>query len=244
LATYIENGWMFDMQNQISIVNGLPINLNQSATNIINAKFRITDLTLYENFPVPVVDQNRIPGLRYKLFQFYSEFTPEPELSTDLRPLFNPNTPNHNNERTFRRFYAGGEREYLAAHSLLQSRFHQYLNSLHPDRTEKEADAGYGNCRIDLKFKDYDDRFIFFEIKTYPSILTSLRAGIGQLMEYACYPEREDAKQLIVVSFAPPDRSIIQYLEHLSQLFKIPFGYIQFDHDNMQILSRVNCQSV
>jgi hypothetical protein len=65
---------------------------------------------------------------------------------------------------------------------------------------------------------------------------TSLRAVIGQLLEYAYYPDKVRAKKLYLVSNIKPDPSFIRYIEHLRGLFNIPFGYLQFDVKKRKVI--------
>jgi len=66
-------------------------------------------------------------------------------------------------------------------------------------KCNKEHPAGYGANRIDIVVKDKSD-LIFYEIKTYPTLKTSIREAIGQLMEYSLWTNQKKAKQLVVIT--------------------------------------------
>ena len=91
-----------------------------------------------------------------------------------------------------------------------------------------------GNNRIDIVVNSTDGH-IFYEIKTYSVLQLSFRAAIGQLLEYAHFPNGKYATKLIIVSHLPITQDCQEYLEHLRLLTGLPIYYQQFDL-NDQIL--------
>ncbi|MEA4967659.1 MAG: hypothetical protein VB048_06030, partial [Bacteroidaceae bacterium] len=100
-------------------------------------------------------------------------------------------------------------------------------------------DAGYGNNRIDL-VEQVPDGDIFYEIKTYPSLKTSIRVAIGQLLEYSMWTEKNKAKELIVVTQPTPDAEAVKiYFAHIRKTYNIPLYYQSFDIETKELSGKV-----
>jgi hypothetical protein len=69
----------------------------------------------------------------------------------------------------------------------------------------------------------------FYEIKTFLSLKTSIREAFGQLMEYCYYPDKNKAKELIVVTQVPVNKQTKTYFENLRNRFGIPIYYQSYD---------------
>ena len=97
---------------------------------------------------------------------------------------------------------------------------------------------GYGMSRIDIVRKTSEGEQIYYEVKSYTSLLTSLRQAIGQLLEYCLYPDVEKAKEIVLVSNIDPsqDKELQIYINRLKNYLKIPFSYICFDPDTKKII--------
>lgn len=114
-------------------------------------------------------------------------------------------------------------------HNEIQNSLYQHLTHLHGrDNVGSEVPTGYGLSAIDLVVQTSNGD-IFYEIKTYVSIKACLRAAIGQILEYAYWPDRINAMRLIIVSqnAATPDTE--RYLQHLRHILGLPIHYQQFD---------------
>jgi hypothetical protein len=105
------------------------------------------------------------------------------------------------------------------------------------DDVKRECNA-YGGCRIDITRKT-DTGYIFYEIKTYNNLLTSIRLGIGQLLEYNLFPRAQQAEQMILVSDQAASPKIMEYIVHLKSFINLDFSYMHFDPKLCQIISIV-----
>jgi hypothetical protein len=94
-----------------------------------------------------------------------------------------------------------------------------------------EVATGYGSSAIDLVLRT-SESVVFFEIKTYISTKACLRAALGQLVEYAYWPDRINAKRLVIVSQNPATSDTRRYMEHLRNSLNLPVFYQQFDLQN------------
>jgi hypothetical protein len=94
----------------------------------------------------------------------------------------------------------------------------------------KEHPTGYGRNRIDIVVNNKGN-LIFYEIKTYNAISTSIREALGQLFEYCYHPDKQNAKELIIVTQIPADSPTRKYFNHLRNLFNIEIYYQSYDLD-------------
>ena len=71
---------------------------------------------------------------------------------------------------------------------------------------------------------------VFYEIKSYPSLRACVREAIGQLLEYAFYPDKSNAVKLVVVApgceKSQEYRAVAQYMEQLRSALNIPIYLI------------------
>ncbi|WP_431200442.1 hypothetical protein ACQ86K_12130 [Mucilaginibacter sp. P19] len=102
----------------------------------------------------------------------------------------------------------------------------------------KRECTAYGGCRIDITRKT-DTGYIFYEIKTYNNLLTSIRLGIGQLLEYNLFPQAQQAEQMILVSDQAATQEIRDYILHLKSFIKLNFSYMHFDPKLCKIISEI-----
>jgi len=103
----------------------------------------------------------------------------------------------------------------------------------------REHPAGYGANRIDIVVKDKSD-LIFYEIKTYPTLKTSIREAIGQLMEYSLWTNQKKAKQLVVITQPHGDFEKAKiYFKHLRDTYNLPLYYQSYDSENNILSEKV-----
>jgi hypothetical protein len=101
------------------------------------------------------------------------------------------------------------------------------VTSEHPD---------FAGGRIDIVVNN-NNEYIFYEIKTYTSLKASIREAIGQLMEYALWPNGKRAKELIVVTQMQCDIEDAKvYFAHLRDMYGLSLYYQWYDFEK-RILS-------
>ena len=106
----------------------------------------------------------------------------------------------------------------------------QWLVERHgAEHVAHEQPTGAGGARIDLAVRLAPDQLVFYEIKTYPSLMAGIRVALGQLLEYAYFPEGCRADQLVIVSYHKPEPAAMQYLENLRVRTGLPVYYGYFD---------------
>jgi hypothetical protein len=108
-------------------------------------------------------------------------------------------------------------------HNEIQTALYNYLALIHG-----KENVGTENCGVDVVVK-LEDGCVFYEIKTDNSVVACIRQAIGQLLEYAYWPDKENAKRLVIVSQNGLTAKTKLYLEHLRTRFGMPIYYEQFD---------------
>ena len=111
-------------------------------------------------------------------------------------------------------------------HNVMQLTLYDKLASKYgKDNVGTENSSGNGML-IDLVFRNEDDSFNFYEIKTAHDPRTCIREAIGQLLEYAhwngCGPE---VKHLVIVGPNPMDDEAEKYLSELNERYGLPIRY-------------------
>lgn len=87
-----------------------------------------------------------------------------------------------------------------------------------------------GSKKIDVVVKNGNE-VIFYEIKVSGSAKACIRDAIGQLMEYAYWPDRRNANLLVVVGEEAIDDRTAKYLKYLNNTFGLPIQYEQISID-------------
>ncbi|WP_316828737.1 hypothetical protein [Pedobacter miscanthi] len=126
------------------------------------------------------------------------------------------------------------EREMEFRHNRIQEKLLKHLQALYPGDVTKRECSAYGGCRIDLVRKT-GTGYVFYEIKTYNNLLTSVRLGIGQLLEYSLFPLEQQAEKLVLVSDQKATPQVESYICHLKTFLNLDFSYLQYDPDTDRI---------
>lgn len=209
--------------------------------NALNVRFKPEDAVLFDGPGIPFSD--RVDVEKMKHYQLYHGIDEDPVLRVVAARAFAPNVPDpvHGTPRVSRT-YREGPHEFDALHEPLKHAFHAYLNRHWPDSTQSEAGFQHNRARVDLKFRNGDGSFIYYEVKTYASPIQSLRVAIGQLLEYACYWGSDEVKEFVVVSHAKPVSGMVEYMRLLRDRFGLRIGYVQFDGKAGRVLEQINCE--
>lgn len=124
-------------------------------------------------------------------------------------------------------------------HNRIQTKIYQQLaKKFGKGNVGTEIDAGYGSL-IDIVVKESNGKFIFYEIKTSYSVRLSIRDALAQLLEYAYYPNRNNATKIVVVSPNAVTKEAQSYLEHLRHRFSIPVYYQRYDPEQEALENKI-----
>ena len=79
-------------------------------------------------------------------------------------------------------------------------------------------------------------------MKSYVTLEASLRIALGQMLEYAYFPNRSAHCQLVLVSNREISQRVKDYVTNLNALLKVDVGIVNFDAETESILDSVNFQ--
>ena len=238
---YKKAGWHKKMKKNLTNLNLDANRLDNTwkGGDIINIRFKVDALQGVFEKPIPVEpNDNRIKALYYTLMNIEKadydsilEETGEFDFKSGSDSFENP-------ANSSTRSYASKEVESVLKHNEIEKTFLECLQQKFGKSKVKRECVAFGQNRIDITRKT-SDGYIFYEIKTYNHLKTSLRNAIGQMFEYAFYPDQRRAKKTILVSDIKPDERTIKYINHLKSMFNLPLGYIHFDMKRKEIISEV-----
>ena len=79
-----------------------------------------------------------------------------------------------------------------------------------------------------------------YEIKTTNSLVGCIREALSQLLEYAYYPNVNNASKLVIVSQNCIDQNSQQYIKRLRETFNIPIYYQRFHIESKALESQLH----
>lgn len=243
LAKYKSEGWYDEMKADLYNLsldsNQLDTWIEKGAEQLFNVKFKASQLNELPSELIPVNDESDIPSNRYTLMDITSETQVKIEQRTQKGFSFDESGSEEADLSTqSKRKGQNREIELELKHNILQIKFLQYLQTKYGKTSIKRECTAYGASRIDIVRKT-NTGYVFYEIKTYNSLRTSIREAIGQLLEYSLYPKVNEAEQIVLVSHVPASSEIREYLNHIKKFIKLPFSFIHFDLDKEEIISEI-----
>ncbi|MBN4079977.1 hypothetical protein JYT60_01940, partial [bacterium AH-315-C08] len=235
IKIYEEKGWLEGMRKDLRDVEADVESFNEmiEQDELFNIRFRAQDAFVFDE-PVSFADDEIISNTRYVFIRRENarrEIEPSEELvsGTGEKEILDGKTQKRNQKTV----------ECSQLHNQIQNSLLVYLSKAYPkDETQLEGRTNYATS-VDLYRYAADGLRYFYEVKTYPSAKACIRAALGQLLEYAFYPDCKRADHLIIVSQAPLRENDRRYIKHLQSQFPFSLGYIQFDHDNGKIIEEL-----
>ncbi len=243
LSYYREKDWYQQMKRDLRNLNldyaQLDSWVNEGAENLFNIKFKSSQLQHIPSDMIRVENKSEIPSDRYTLLN--TTITTETKIENTRNVAFsfedsgnqNLELPTHSSHTRKSR-----EIELELKHNLLQKKFLSYLQKEYGKSVVKRECTAYGGTRIDITRKTATG-YVFYEIKTYNNLKSSIREAIGQLFEYCLFPNVVEAEKIVLVSDVTPTTQIEQYLNHVKKFISIPFSYICFDADLGEIIVEI-----
>lgn len=239
LEVYKKEGWYNEMKADLLNLNlnskQLDLWIQEGAEKLFNIKFKASEISKMPNELIPISDKNIISANRYILLNTKKSVLDKIEEETKKNFSFEDSgNTNVDLLSKGKRNSIGRDIELEYKHNVIQSIFLKYLQSKHGETNVKRECNAYGAARIDIARKTQTG-YVFYEIKTYNNLKTSIREGIGQLLEYSLYPNVVEAEQLVLVSDIYPNKEIQEYFSHLREFINIPISYICFDVDKEDV---------
>ena len=214
-----ENGWMDQMCNDIDHVGGNVRILNESKPEeIVNIRFAPEDVETFDPRPRIIGDHVTLRSRRYIPFKWSDNNYPCTETQGLPTQNYDPRRSEHARTRA-----AQEGNIFDPRHIRLQNLLYKYLCNLHGS-----DNVFYEKNYVDLMLKTQDG-YEYFEIKMETTAKRCIRLALGQLLEYAHYPNCNRAIRLIVVGDAAVTESDALYLSILRNKFSVPIYYARFD---------------
>jgi len=147
-------------------------------------------------------------------------------------------TPGHNprpEKRAKRRQSMGGSME--KKHNQIQnSLWRELADAFGENSVSTEQPIGFGRLAVDVALENGDGTYTFIEIKTSRSPRACIREAMGQLFEYAHWPNATRATKLIIVGPNPSSTSSDDYVKLLRETYDLPIHYCSSD----QVIAQVS----
>lgn len=239
-STYVTNGWYQEMKDQIKAsganVKGFS---DWKGVDLFNIRYKPIDLIVndpYFELPSnhPVYQQSR-----YSFTHFKDEFIVLDEEIDNFGFTESDVTDDEEDAvvetKKYQREPKSVEIKYL--HKTISKQLTKFLRVKYGvQKVTPEHPSGYGGNKIDIVVQTNIEGLVFYEIKTYNSLKTSIREAIGQLMEYSLWPNMNKADQMIIITQKHEDVSkAALYFQHLRNTFNIPLYYQWFDHETNEL---------
>ena len=237
---YRKNGWLDIMKNELLEVGANQNELNTFSNYCFNIKIKPSD-TLFMNNGLQLFSKNqKITHNRYTLLNIDQNILNSMQES-NIEII--GNDINNNHKKAILKTFNSYSKEYEFTHGLIQDSFYDYLIGKYKnDKIYKEARITKLNCSIDIYQEKENGLKIIYEIKTYMDLKYSIRIGIGQLLEYGYYPNRNKNYKLIIVSNKYIEKDIKEYINNLNVIFNLNIGIINYDYINKNIIETYNCE--
>ncbi len=225
---YKKNGWLSEMEADLRRLN-LKLNAFKETRSdtFFNIRFKIYDMHLLDEPTEIEKSDPAIPSFYYNLLNK----TQDPNISkkTSSKFTFKPGHNPGKNETVTKS--KGGKKDKSLFHNEIQTNIFNILEKKHKKgNVGTENDLGY-QTKVDIVVKTKNS-FIFYEIKTSQTAKAAIREAIGQIIEYAYWPDQKNAEKLVIV--APPsatDETKI-YITRLRKKFNLPIFYQEYDVKN------------
>lgn len=220
---YKEKGWIDEMKEEIHYVGGTVMDMEPRW--FFNVKFKFSEANIfYSNKPILTSDS--VPGHRYNLMDKKQDFVFENDEDGTVKVL---------DTSCYTKTTEKGEILIDPIHKKIQNAVFALLQNEYAYRDlEKKIDKSDGQ-RVDLKgiYKETGECH-FFEIKT-DSAKKSIREALGQILEYAHYPNMKRATKLFIIGPQKPDDKDKAYMKFIRKTYDIPiwFRWYSFEENKL-----------
>lgn len=233
---YKRNGWLASMKEEIRLVGGTYDSfLGKDGIQLFNIKFKPSDTIIYDtpieiSFDNPLCKVNRYILLnnepKYKTdevqsgnFDFDGFNCPLPTPSSNTFSTMQYDRPPRTVELTF-------------LHKQISDYLHLHFIEIYGiNKVKTNVPAGYGGNKVDMIIKT-DKGLIYYEIKTYDSLRVSIREALGQILEYALWPDQDHAIKFVILTQPCEDTDTAQkYFKNLRKKLGIDIYYQSYDYE-------------
>ena len=220
---YTERGWIEAMKDEIRYAGGTVKDFEPE--RFFNVKFKFPEATLNRS-NMPILTPDSIRSYRYILMDKENDFAIERDEEGTVKVL---------DTSCFIKTTEKGEVLIDPLHKKIQNAVAKLLKKeyVHPYVETGLSDAGGQRVDIRAIFKETGE-WHYFEIKT-DSAKKSIRDALGQILEYAHYPNMKRATKLFIVGPDQPDDKDVAYMEFIRKTYGIPiwFRWYSFEQNKL-----------
>ncbi|MFC1510208.1 hypothetical protein ACFL49_00925 [Candidatus Omnitrophota bacterium] len=217
---YKDSGWIEDMVAELKEVGANhKVFLDNLQQFIFNVKFKFDDVNVLDEMEEISEDDRNVTSYHLKLLPKKSDF------ATKNIPVTKEKIRGKQKDESVIKVVYSKKIERVQYHNRIQNALVLFLEE---SRKDEYSDVYLEDGRVDIKAKTHGGSWHFFEVKTSNPKLC-IREALGQIMEYAYWPEEERAEKLIIVGDSRPTKDDEAYLQHIRNKFKIPVCYSCFD---------------
>ena len=209
---YQKKGWLDEMKQDILFVGGTVKDFTPSF--MFNVKFRFEDAIInYSNQPILKYDS---VWHRYNLMDKKGAFEFEKDKDGKIKVL---------DISIFERIIEAGKIQIDPLHKKIQNAVVDLLKKQYTNLQLESGTDSTATQRVDIKgFSKVEKEWHFFEVKTV-SAKRSIREALGQILEYAHYPNAILARKLFIVGPEPPDEKDKTYMQLLREKYNLPVWF-------------------
>ncbi len=242
-SIYDKNGWLKEMEDQIVVSGANNRGFSDwKGVDLFNIRYKPEYLSvndpyfeLPENHPV-------IQLSRYNFAHLKDEFIIEQKYEDNDSFSFSSDDNEVENEKTSTVKTITSKQdpktiEITYLHKAISEQLTKVLKSIYgKSRVRAEHSSGVGANKIDIVVNSESEGLIFYEIKTYNSVKTSIREALGQLLEYSMWPDKEKARQLVVLTQKHNFIDDVKiYFKHLRTKLGLPIYYQWFNLETNEL---------
>lgn len=210
---YQKNGWLDEMKQDVLFIGGTTKDFKPNF--MFNVKFKFDDAEIYYSNQ-PVLKKECIPSHRYNLLNMTQKLEFDKDENGDAKML---------DISIFERAIGAGKVLIDPLHKKIQNIVAENLKGDYSDIQLETNPAGLSEQRIDIKgFSNKDKEWHFFEVKTV-SAKRCIREALGQILEYAHYPNENRAKKFYIIGPEPADDNDKAYIKFLRDNYSLPIWY-------------------
>ncbi len=226
-----EQGWLDLMRRHLRDlgISDKPL-LAPSPPSVANIRFAPQDVRFFDPMITLAPPHKATSIYRYQPLDWDDGFQPPVSASkTQLLPEYDAEVDTRDRSEKERRRAPQSETVYDPHHSMLQNRLRAALRARYGTnavRMEKES--------VDLRLLE-PGRVTFIEVKMERTAKRCIRSALGQLVEYAHYPNLRKADVLLVVGDAPASDTDAAYLRFLRDTYRLPIHYARWSWERGEL---------
>ena len=224
---YKKNGWLAAMEADLKKQNLNPNKFNETTEeSFFNFRYRISSMELLDE-PLELEKSDpAVPSFYYKLLPK----TVNPSLNSESSHSFVFKAGHNPGKHGATVTANGGKKEKTLFHNEVQTNIFELLKKQYgKNNVGTENELGY-QTKVDIVVKNKKE-FYFYEIKTNSTSKSAIREALGQILEYAYWPDTAHASKLIIVTTQKATTDCKIYTKRFRKNFNIPLYLQEYDSE-------------